>query len=416
MIRHNKFMGFGLLILILSIGFCLYSGPFLLIGCGLACLAAIRRRFSARNPEVSAPQSERMRSTGTGGSVCLRKAGILVFVCMVLAGPGRNALADQSFDTINVVPNAIQVQTPTKVLVTAQLADDPKLIRTSVNLIQCDATGKALKTLATFINDGPQLSLDGFFDSYNESHTINDKIFSAMVTLTEPAVGTVYLRASAAYKGRLLRVLSPIVQVAVESQVDQPPVVVYFNGPWSGPPCSPFIFRAFAFSPYGWNLTYTWDIGLGWSDPGIPITLWDGVGSGIGWGDYYVPGTYNVVLTVDDRHGRVTNVDSTTTITPKAPVPTQAYYSDTCDGTITVEFSCAVQFISPYTDCDTYFTNSLAGCSVTMDPSGLMVVLSNAPLNVFRLTLANSIAAAGDPKLIVEGTVDVSNPCFGLPE
>jgi hypothetical protein len=94
-------------------------------------------------------------------------------------------------------PYAIIANTPTTVTFTAQVGLDPNLIPSSVNLIQCDESGKLIANLGRLYDDG----------THGDDVT-GDNIFTNQLTFNEPTPTTLYFRVSVAYKGTLKRVLS----------------------------------------------------------------------------------------------------------------------------------------------------------------------------------------------------------------
>ena len=95
---------------------------------------------------------------------------------------------------------AAVVGTPTQITVTASISD-PSPIPTGVNLLQLNANGSTT-ILGTLHDDG--LNGDAF---------AGDSVFTFLVTLNEPTASQVQLQVSAAFKGVLQRVKSPIMNV-----------------------------------------------------------------------------------------------------------------------------------------------------------------------------------------------------------
>lgn len=111
--------------------------------------------------------------------------------------------AAPSVGTTKATPAYIVVNTATPVLFTSQITD-PSVIATGVNLLKTDAAGKTLSTVGVMRDDGK-----------NGDAVAGDKTFSYRVTLNQPTVGQVYYRVSAAFKGVLQRVLSPVMSLVV---------------------------------------------------------------------------------------------------------------------------------------------------------------------------------------------------------
>jgi hypothetical protein len=96
-------------------------------------------------------------------------------------------------------PSSISAGASTLVTVTAQIGD-PTVIAGGVNLLQVNSTGGSPIILGVMQAAG-------------------NGTFTLQVTLKQATAGTLYLEVSAAFKGLLERVLSPIVPVSVTSGV-----------------------------------------------------------------------------------------------------------------------------------------------------------------------------------------------------
>ena len=66
---------------------------------------------------------------------------ILIFICVM----SYTLLAVQAVTSTTAIPDGIAINAPTVVLILAQIADDPSLIRESVTLVRCDAQGDQLR-------------------------------------------------------------------------------------------------------------------------------------------------------------------------------------------------------------------------------------------------------------------------------
>jgi hypothetical protein len=100
------------------------------------------------------------------------------------------------------------MNTPSTIKIMAQFAYDANLIRTGVNLIRVDQTGKQLAALGTLYDDGT-----------HGDDAAGDNIFTGQVSINEPTPTFLYYRASAAYKGTLKRLLSDIIILPVKTTV-----------------------------------------------------------------------------------------------------------------------------------------------------------------------------------------------------
>lgn len=99
-------------------------------------------------------------------------------------------------------PTTIQIKAPTPVKVTVAITD-PRVINTGVFLQRINADG-SITNLGVMRDDGT-----------NGDAVSGDRIFTLTRTFNEPQTGTIRLRASAAFRGVVRRVLSEVLTVAV---------------------------------------------------------------------------------------------------------------------------------------------------------------------------------------------------------
>jgi len=130
-------------------------------------------------------------------------AGLLAFAAPTLG-------ATPTVGALSVQPGYIVVNTPTQVTFSISITNS-SLLANSVNLLQIDAAGKTTATIGLMQDDG-----------LNGDAVAGDRVFSYRTTITQPSVGTVYWRASAAFKGVLQRVTSNIASETVDP-VQLPP-------------------------------------------------------------------------------------------------------------------------------------------------------------------------------------------------
>jgi hypothetical protein len=123
-------------------------------------------------------------------------AGLLLVVLSVVGG-GSWILAQgqfpgtpqPAFGTLTASPPNIVFNTPTTVTFSISI-DAPTLNPTSVELQRVDATGQVESTIARMLDDGR-----------SADQKPGDRVFTASVTLNEPAVGRLHFRAAAAFRG-----------------------------------------------------------------------------------------------------------------------------------------------------------------------------------------------------------------------
>ena len=128
---------------------------------------------------------------------------VLLAALLLLLLQGRAAAVPATLDAAQVAPGVIVlgVATPVRFFISV---NDPDLLPGGLNLVRLDATGRPTTVLARFVDDGT-----------GPDKTAGDKVFTATVVLTGSTEGFVEYAASAAFKGRLVRMLSMPVKVLV---------------------------------------------------------------------------------------------------------------------------------------------------------------------------------------------------------
>lgn len=104
---------------------------------------------------------------------------------------------------ITATPDVVPAATPMTVNISIPITD-ATLVAGSVNLLRVGPAGTQPTILGQFYDDG----------THGDS-TAGDHLYTAQVAFNEPTVGQVQLQASAAFKGVLKRVLSPIYTISV---------------------------------------------------------------------------------------------------------------------------------------------------------------------------------------------------------
>src|SRR5688572_26938074 len=133
------------------------------------------------------------------------------------------ASAQQTLTSIVATPSSgVPVGVATPVLVTVVINGDG-VIPESVVLQRIDAAGRVLATLGPSVDNGT-----------NGDVTAGDRTFTARPTLYELAPGTVRLRVSAAFLGKIARVVSAPVIVTVQGvaatvAITEPANLAYLN-------------------------------------------------------------------------------------------------------------------------------------------------------------------------------------------
>lgn len=116
------------------------------------------------------------------------------------------SVAAPSLSTPITATESVPVGQPTPVTIQIQVVTsptDPPLIDKGLNLLRLDAQGKA--TVLGVMHD----------DGRDGDAIAGDKIYTLTITFTESDVGKIRLQGSAAFKGRLKRVLSDIKEIPV---------------------------------------------------------------------------------------------------------------------------------------------------------------------------------------------------------
>jgi hypothetical protein len=135
-------------------------------------------------------------------AACRRCLVRIALVLGVLVSVGSEAAA-QTVGAPVLAPGAVPVGIGATVTVTSAIPD-PSVIAPSVVVQRLDAAGRVIATLGTMLDDGT--GGDG---------TAGDRVFTLRTTVFETVAGPVRLRVSAAFQGRLTRVLSTVATVNV---------------------------------------------------------------------------------------------------------------------------------------------------------------------------------------------------------
>jgi hypothetical protein len=129
-----------------------------------------------------------------------------VWVLFSILLPSQPVLAAPVLSRPEMSVPAISVGITTTVFVTTKVSrdlSDPPLLTDGVNLLRLDTAGKA--TVLGLMRD----------DGQDGDATAGDNVFTLRVILNEATVGTLRLRATGAFKGRLQRVRSGVTAVPI---------------------------------------------------------------------------------------------------------------------------------------------------------------------------------------------------------
>lgn len=133
----------------------------------------------------------------------------LIGACAVFLASTKAVSAAPSVTDPIAMPSSVLVGVSTPVRFTTRIVD-PTLIANSVNLQQLDSTGRVLRIIGTMRDDGTQGDV-----------VANDGTFTLLITLTPTTNESIVVRASAAFRGILLRVNSQSATVTVASSAEQ---------------------------------------------------------------------------------------------------------------------------------------------------------------------------------------------------
>jgi hypothetical protein len=140
----------------------------------------------------------------------LRSGLSLLFVVSALLS-GAQSRAQLTVGSPTVAPLAIATSTPSRITVTS-LISDPSVIPNSVNLLRLDPSGGAAVIVGQLHDDGT-----------NGDLLAGDQLYTVQVELNEPTAGQIQLQVSAAFRGQLRRVTSPVITIPVTVAVNLPP-------------------------------------------------------------------------------------------------------------------------------------------------------------------------------------------------
>jgi len=126
---------------------------------------------------------------------------VLAIVVLLFAG-GVWLVAAPTVSSPSANPSSLPANMPVAVTFTMKI-DDNSVVPTGVNLLRLAPNGTSV-IAATMRDDG-----------MNGDIVASDKTFTARVTLNENTPGNVRFRVSAAFRGVLARVLSPIIPVLI---------------------------------------------------------------------------------------------------------------------------------------------------------------------------------------------------------
>lgn len=143
------------------------------------------------------------------GSSMLRKSRYAVSTLAVMLGLFSTAVrldaAAPTLDSLVASPSSLIVGTATVVTISVSVSKGTPAVD-DVSLLEADASGKRLRTLAVMHDDGR-----------NGDAVVGDRRYSTALTLNPTGTGAIYLQASATLKGAPGRIASSLLLIPVAS-------------------------------------------------------------------------------------------------------------------------------------------------------------------------------------------------------
>lgn len=147
------------------------------------------------------------------------RIGLVIAACLVLSGMMLYGQSPQAITSATATPGVVVVNTPTQVTFAVDLSTTPSAIATGVNLLRLSSTG--VQTIVATMKD----------DGKAGDARAGDKIFTAVLNMTEAQPSAFAFQVSAAFPGQLKRVLSPVLQFAALASTAIPVVLPPDPGP-----------------------------------------------------------------------------------------------------------------------------------------------------------------------------------------
>src|SRR5688572_8690764 len=123
-----------------------------------------------------------------------------LLVSFMFAAVNLSAQGVRRFNSLIAVPNLVFTNTPTVVTFTANLEPNVNLLATSISLTQISLSGQLITVLGRMYDDGT-----------HGDASANDYNYTLQVTVAQGLPTTLRYRATAAYRGIILRTASPTV-------------------------------------------------------------------------------------------------------------------------------------------------------------------------------------------------------------
>jgi RHS repeat-associated protein len=142
--------------------------------------------------------------------ICRRKRRLRPAILPLLLGFVSIMRAAPTLGPAAVLPSQIPAGVASTLLFTVSITD-PSVIPNGVNLLRVDSTGQTLNIVGQLHDDGQSGDAKS-----------GDQIYSIAINTTENSAGQVYFRISAAFRGVLQRVQSPVMTVSVVSSTLPP--------------------------------------------------------------------------------------------------------------------------------------------------------------------------------------------------
>jgi hypothetical protein len=212
-------------------------------------------------------------------------AGGLALGLSVLAGAvWLRAAPAPTVGTLAVNPAYVVINTPTAVTFTISITD-PTLLPNGVNLLKTDANGKTIANVGFMRDDG-----------INGDALAGDRVYSYRVALNVAVAARSYFRASAAFKGVLVRVQSNVASILPAAQATVTNAILAYPAAWTVTNGQ----NAIIVQPPGISEGNAITVATYRTSPGTTLSQW--IDETFGQ-DFILPTTVRSVITADNGDG-----------------------------------------------------------------------------------------------------------------
>ncbi len=147
--------------------------------------------------------------------------GLVLGLVAVTGAVWLRAAPVPAVGTLTATPAYIVINTPTAVTFTIVITD-PTLLANGVSLLKTDATGKSIANVGVMHDDG-----------VNGDAVAGDRLYSYRVAPSGTVAARSYFRASAAFKGVVLRVQSNVTSIVPTEQTTMTNAIITYPATWT---------------------------------------------------------------------------------------------------------------------------------------------------------------------------------------